>query len=140
MPIEFSRIHNHTIAVARCHGNLTEDDVLAAVDFAFRSGQLEPGLDNITFFDPQAQVHELDFAALTRIQQQELKEETRDGREPRFRSVLVASEFPHRPIVQLYKAIWDVHDFPGVEFFVVDQWDSALVMLDAARPASDLRA
>ena len=83
-------------------------------------------------FDPRTELHELDFEALRNIQRLVLEEEARDGREARFRSILVYSAPEHKSIMQLYKAIWDLSDLPGVEFFVVASKAKALQILDSA--------
>lgn len=140
MPFDYSRTNDNDLAIAYAHGNLSESDIIASLTFAFGTGQIEPGMDRIVIFDPQAEVYNLDLLALKHIQQRVLDEESRDGHEPRFRAVLVAYDRAHKQIHQLYKAIWDVLEHPGVQFFIADSREAALALLKAKGPADRPRA
>jgi hypothetical protein len=125
MPIEVTKIRGGTVAVAYCFGNLTEADVSDSISLAFGSRRIEPSLDRIVKTSPDAELHELDIEALRSIQRRILDQELRSGREACFRSVLVHSSPSQKNLMQLYKAIWDALDLPGVEFFVVASEDEA---------------
>ena len=129
MPIEIAKTRDGTVAVAYCFGNLTEADVCDSISFAFGSRRIEPGLDRIVTIDPDAELHKLDIEALRSIQRRILERERRDGGEACFRSVLVHSSPMQKHLWQLYKAIWDVLDLPGVEFSIVASEDEAWEIL-----------
>lgn len=119
MPIEFAKNRDRTVAIAYCFGKLTEAEICDSISFAFDSRYIEPSLDRIITIDAGTELHELDIDALRGIQRYVLGQELRGGREASFRSVLVHSSPMQMQLLQLYKAIWDSLDLPGVEFFVV---------------------
>ena len=125
MPIELARNPEGTLVVVYCFGNLTEADVVNSLNFAFGTGQIEPGLDRIVTIDPATELHELGVEALRRIQRHVLKKELGNGTELRFRSVLVHSSPMQRHLLQLYKAIWDEMELPQVRFSIVPSEDEA---------------
>lgn len=141
MPIEIAKNGDGTVAIARCFGTLSEADVSGAIDIAFGSRRIEPSMDRIITFDPDAELHELDFHALRSIQRLVLKRELQGGGKVCFRSVLVHSSPMQMQIMELYKAIWDSLDLPGVEFFVVaskaEAWETLGSVPFALRRVAD---
>ncbi len=129
MPVEISSTDDGTIALARCYGNLSQADIQKSLEFAFSEHRIEPGQDRIITIDVDAQLHALDPPTLKKIQQRVFQEETRGGREAKFRSVLVYASPQQEKIMKLYKAIWNGLKFPNVNFSVVDSMDEALKIL-----------
>jgi len=134
VPVEVVRNHEETVVVARFFGRLTEPDIKRAIQMAFATGRAEPGLDRIVIIEPTAEVHELDSAALRRIQTCVHHEEVRGSAEVSFRSVFVHSSPLHTPLLRLYKAIWDELALPGVEFHVASSLAEASRLLGVRPP------
>jgi hypothetical protein len=108
------------LAVGRSEGRVLESEIKDAIDFAFGPGRLPLGVDRIVYVEPTADLREIDSDTLHRIQAHIMQQTgVPDGKLSAFRSILVAPSPFHRPIVELYKAIWDSHRLPGVEFSVV---------------------
>lgn len=129
MPVEITSTDDGTIALARCYGDLSRADIQQSLDFAFGERHIEPGQDRIVTIDIDAQLHALDPPTLKMVQQRVLQEETRGGREPKFRTVLVYASPQQEKIMRLYKAIWAGLNLPNVEFHVVDSEDEAWKIL-----------
>ena len=118
MAVTIETYETQGLAVARCEGAVLEFEILEAVDFSFQTRRMPLGIDRIAYVAPTADLRALDADALYRIQAHVFDLSGGDGI-PAFRSVLVTPSPFHRPIAELYKAIWDSHRLPGVEFSVV---------------------
>ncbi len=136
MPVELNRDQDHNVAVVRCSGNVTLDDITTSVTHAFSTRQIEPGMDRIIMFDPRARLHELDLNALQTIQRIVMEQEKGGSGDIQFRSVLVVAAEEHQGILKLYKALWELVNLPKVEFFLANSKQSALELLTAPSRSS----
>ncbi len=123
------------LAVAHCDGQVLESEIHEAIDFSFDLARLPDGIDRIVLVEPTADLRALDAEVLHRIQERMLERSSPAGA-PAFRSVLVTPSPFHRPIAELYKAIWDSHRLPGVEFWVVATPEEAARVLGLHRDRS----
>ena len=119
MPISIHVHDTQRLAVARCDGVVLEAEIHDAVRFSFEVERVPGGIDRIVFVEPTADLRALDADALHRVQAHVLQLSGGPDALPAFRSVLVNPSPFHRPIAELYKAIWDSYRLPGVEFAVV---------------------
>jgi hypothetical protein len=129
MPIS---IHVHDalrLAVARCDGVVFEAEIHDAIRFSFEVEQMPGGIDRIVFIEPTADLRALDADALHRVQAHVFRLSGGPDALPAFRSVLVNPSPFHRPIAELYKAIWDSYQLPGVEFAVATTLDEGARLL-----------
>ena len=129
MPVELSRDQDHNVAVVRCSGNVTLDDITASVAHAFSTRQIEPGMDRIVMFDPRARLHELDLNALQTVQRMVMEQEKGRSGDIKFRSVLVVAAEEHQGILKLYKALWELVNLPKVEFYLANSKQRAFELL-----------
>jgi len=132
VPLLIVRNTDNTVAIAKFFGRLTCDDVVEAVEFAFGSQDIEPGLDRIITIDPRAELDELDARALRIVREQILKREGLNNGGSGFRSVLVEQSPDQYFILNLYKAIWEELCFAEVEFHVVSSEQEAWRLLESS--------
>jgi hypothetical protein len=129
MPFTVDVHEQHGLAVAYCDGLVREEEVFYAIEFSFASNVVRGGIDRVVRIEPTADLRQLDAEALHRIQSHVFDVSNAQGGLAAFRSVLIASSPFHRPIAELYKAIWDSQQLPGVEFSVVTTMAEATTML-----------
>lgn len=128
MAFKFDVFETQGLAVARCDGRVLEAEIHEAIAFSFEKLRIPPGIDRLVLVDPTADLAAIDAEALHRIHDHVFDLSGRDAA-PAFRSVLVTPSPFHRPIAELYKAIWDSHRLPGVEFWVMTTPDEAARLL-----------
>jgi hypothetical protein len=116
------------LAVARCDGLVLESEIHAAIDFSFEVWHMQPGTDRLVLVEPTADLGGIDAEALHRIHEH-VFDLSGQHAAPAFRSVLVTPSPFHRPVAELYKAIWDSHRLPAVDFWVVTTPEEAARLL-----------
>lgn len=129
MPFTIDVHEAHNLAIALCDGLLREDEIHDAIGFSFAIREVSGLVDRVVRIEPTADLRELHADALRRIHAHVVRASSADGAMPVFRSVLIAPSPFHRPIAELYKAIWDGTDFPHVEFSVVTTPTEASLIL-----------
>lgn len=128
MPI-FIQVHeSERLALACCSGVVRESEVHEAIEFSFEIERVPGGVDRLVLAEPTADLSALDAEALHRIQGHVFRKGGAEATVP-FRSILVMPSPFHRPLAELYKAIWDSYQLPGVEFTVVTMLDEGARLL-----------
>jgi hypothetical protein len=128
MPILIQVHKSERLAVACCSGIVHEREVHEAIEFSFEVERVPGGVDRIVLTEPTADLGALDAEALHRIQSHVFRKGGAEATAP-FRSILVTPSPFHRPLAELYKAIWDSYRLPGVEFLVVTTLDEGARLL-----------
>lgn len=117
MPITCGYVPAGWPVMAYVRGTITAPVAEDYIATSYAVGRLQPGRDRIVVVEKQARLHQLDIDALRRLQARELAEERARGG-PSFHLALVAPSDYHRPLAQLYAALWDLTDVAGVSVSV----------------------
>lgn len=137
MPFAFTVYEDQGLAVAHCTGLVRESEIHEAIDFSFTVARMPAEIDRVCGVEPTANLRELSAEALHRIQvHMAQKSGGSDGAGPAFRSVLVTPSPFHRPIAELYKAIWDSQHLPEVELWVVRTPEEAVRLLGLSQASA----
>ena len=127
------------VAVATARGTVSENEVAHAVDRAFGTGVLRPGLPRITMYGGDVSLRLLTYDVLDRLQQRLLAYERSMEREPAFQMALVDPSPMHQGLLLLEKALWDRHGFRHVEVEIFAHYQDALDWLNQAMPTQFLK-
>lgn len=131
MAIEARHLPEENLVVIRVGAEIRPDPMLEAVEAAYASGCLAPGRDRLLLIAPTARLHRMDHPALARHRDRVLACE-RAGSGPRFRLAVAVASPLHRPLAELYAALWDLTDHSEVRVRVNGCIAEALAWLDRA--------
>jgi len=136
MAIEARHLPDENLVVIRVRTEIRPEPAREAIEAAYASGCLAPGRDRLLLIAPTARLHRMDHSALARHRERVLACERAAGG-PRFRLAVAAASPLHRPLAELYAALWDLDGHPGVGVGVHGCIAAALAWLDRAHLLSE---